>query len=1139
MASASGYRLTDRFAADSGTVFLSGIQALARIPIEQLRADRRAGHNTAAFVSGYPGSPLGGFDGVIAAAARVADDVTILHQPAVNEEYAASAVMGTQLAHAQPDALYDGVLGFWYGKAPGVDRATDAFRHAVYAGTSGLGGAVALVGDDPAAKSSTLPSSSAGVLADLHIPFLYPGNPAEALDLGRHAVALSRVTGLWAALKVVADVADGTASVELDPDRVKPVIPAAAAVLADRKPDGQLLTPHTLGIEREIYEVRYPLAMQYAMENRLNHVTVDSPDAWIGLIASGITYIEVREALSRLGLHRDEDIKAGGVRLIQMQMPVPFDPGRMRELTHGLDEVFVIEEKHPHIESLAKDALYGQAQRPRVVGKYDENDRALVPGWGALDAEVIVPVLRSRLDSRLASVLVPAPAPVRERIPVAVGIERSPFFCSGCPHNRSTEVPDGSLVGAGIGCHTMTLFMDSDRVGNIAGLTCMGSEGTQWIGMEHFIERNHLIQNLGDGTYFHSGQLAVTAAIAAGSNITYKILYNDAVAMTGGQDPQGQLGVDAMVRNLLNQGVVEVIVTTEDVRRAKSYGLPRQVKVWDRTRLQEAQEHLAQLGGVTVLIHDQACAAENRRARKRGKMPTPDMRVVINQRVCEGCGDCGQVSNCLSVQPVDTAFGRKTRIDQDTCNFDFSCLEGDCPSFITVSTSSGRLRSLWNRRKRDGAASRQSVTRSSTAEALDLPDPVVLVPTDEMSIRLTGVGGTGVVTVAQIIGTASMLAGFDVRGLDQIGLSQKAGPVVSDLTLSRTRRGHSSRLGSEQADVLIALDQLVGASTKGLTVANPETTIVVGSTSGAPTGHMITHLDVVMPSADELGERIAVVARPGHQHWADAAAITNAVFGDSITANLFVVGMAYQAGALPMPVESLLEAIDLNGVAVDANKAALELGRSFVADPDAVNALMNDAAAPEDASPTSDIERFASELTLFQNAKLAERYLATIESVSKREAAVVPDSSLLTQTVAANLFKLLAYKDEYEVARLLLDDVSHREAKAIAKGGRVTYRLHPPMLRAMGLKRKISLGEWSRPLFRLLARGKVVRGRWIDPFGYAAIRRLERRLPGEYEVAVAELLGSLTRGESWRGRAHRRAPRQGARLRGSEDAKSE
>jgi len=1101
VATASSYRLTDRFVASAGTVFLSGTQALARIPIEQLRADARAGLNTAAFVSGYPGSPLGGFDGAIASAARVADDVSIRHQPAVNEEYGVTAVMGSQLAQSQPDAIYDGVVGLWYGKAPGVDRAADALRHAVFAGTSVNGGAVALVGDDPLAKSSTLPSSSAGLLSDLHIPLLYPGDPEQALDLGRHAVAMSRVTGLWTALKIVADVADGTASVVLDPDRVDIVIPSAAELISDRVPDGQLLTPHTLDLEREIYEVRYPLAVQYAMENNLNRVTVGATDAWIGIISSGITYIEVREALARLGLTHNHEIEASGIRLIQMRMPLPFDAGRMRELTSGLDEILVIEEKHPHIESLVKDALYGLADRPAIVGKLDNNDATLVPGWSALDADAIAPVLRSRLEGRLRD-LAPPPPPRRERIPV--NVERSPFYCSGCPHNRSTQVPEGSLVGAGIGCHTMTMLMDPDRVGDIAGLTCMGNEGTQWIGLEPFIERDHLVQNLGDGTYFHSGQLAVTAAIAAASNITYKLLYNGAVAMTGGQDPQGQLGVAAVTRVLIEQGVSEVLVTTEDVSRVRGYGMPSGVKVWDRARLDEAQRHLATVPGVTVLLHDQACAAESRRARKRGLIETPDLRVVINERVCEGCGDCGQVSNCLSVQPVDTVFGRKTHIDQSTCNLDYSCLEGDCPSFMTIS-----LKQPWWQRLlgRTADVPDQSASRI-TLDLAEPGEPITAVPTDELSIRLTGVGGTGVVTVAQVLGTAAMLAGYSVRGLDQIGLSQKAGPVVSDLTMSKSRGDHSSRLGERQADVLIALDQLVGASAKGLDVADEDKTVVVGSTGGDPTGEMITHLDVEMPRPEALGRRIADVSRSAHQHWADASAVTEAAFGDSVTSNIFVVGMAFQAGALPLPVERLHEAIELNGVAVEANLAAFTLGRQYISDEEGVLAALRrtDHGAGIE-SPVSRRVLYEQELEAFDGRKCAEGFRGFVEKTERREIEVVGASGALTAAVEANLFKLWAYKDEYEVARLLLDEGSRREAEAM--GGRVSYRLHPPILRALGMKRKIKLGPWARPGMRLLASLKWMRGHWYDPFGHAKVRKVERRLGKQYIDAMKVILEKL------------------------------
>ncbi len=1128
-----GYRLSDRYTADDGTVFMTGIQALARLPLEQLRADRAAGLRTAAFVSGYPGSPLGGYDKAIAEAAGEAPELPIVCRPALNEEYAATSVMGSQLAAAQPDRRYDGVLGVWYGKAPGVDRASDALRHAVYAGSDPRGGAVALVGDDPAAKSSTLPSSSAGSLFDMHIPVLYPGDPAEALELGRHAIALSRCTGLWTSLKIVADVADGSGTVHLDPERVRPVIPLHDGAPYVHVPDGKLLTPHTLDLEREIYEIRYALAVEYASSNRLNRCTVDPADAWIGIVASGITYREVREALRRLGLAGDDAVAAAGIRLLKMQMPLPFNPATLQRFARGLDELLVIEEKQPNLESLVKDALYNHAEHPTVVGKLDERDRPLLAGHGALSADDILPALRRRLGGRLGHRLAPETAPAPP--PVALGVRRTPFYCSGCPHNRSTRAPEGSLVAAGIGCHTMVMLMDPRRVGEITALSCMGNEGTQWIGMSGFVERSHLVQNLGDGTYFHSGQLAVQAAVAAGVDITYKLLWNGSVAMTGGQAVPGQGSLASVARILLAQGVSRVLVTSDDPERDEYRALPAAVEVWSRTRLLEAQELLAGVPGVTVLIHDQACAAQARRARKRRLAPTPDLRVAINPRICEGCGDCGRVSNCLSVQPVETPFGRKTRIDQTTCNLDFSCLEGDCPSFVTVS-GPGRWRRWW-RRLRGTAADDPVAVDAPAAPATPaapeaLPDPVLRVPTDDFAVRITGIGGTGIVTVSQVLGTAAAFDGYEVRGLDQIGLSQKAGPVVSDLRLRRGAPAETNRLGLGQADLILACDALVAGSPNGLGVADPERTAVVGSTTATPTGEMIASPATELPAASELEARLAACTRDGHRHWADAAATTTALFGDALTANFFVVGMAVQAGCLPISARSIERALALNGVAVERNRAAFRWGRCQIADPQALRAVLEAKLAPppaaaaeplpqalarrvaliaaDDATLADTLTLLAADLVGYQDAQLAESYLATVAEVAEREAAVVPGSTRLTLAVSRGLHKLLAYKDEYEVARLMLLDEGLAPARAVAApGARLAWRLHPPLLRALGLGRKIAFPLWTAPLFRLLARARWLRGTWLDPFGYTRLRRIERELPGEYRAAIRRVLAEL------------------------------
>jgi len=679
--------------------------------------------------------------------------------------------------------------------------------------------------------------------------------------------------------------------------------------------------------------------------------------------------------------------------------------------------------------------------------------------------------------------------------------------------------------------------MDKDRVGDIGGLGCMGNEGIQWIGMSDFLERNDCTQNLGDGTFFHSGQLAIQASVAAGVNVTYKLLYNGTVAMTGGQDPQAQLGVPEVASNLLNQGVVQVLITTDDVARYAGMQLPPGVEVWSRDRLIEAQEMLARIEGTTVLIHDQGCAAEARRARKRGRVATPPQRVAINHRICEGCGDCGQVSNCLSVQPVETPFGRKTEIDQTTCNLDYSCLEGDCPAFMTITTRlPGPFARFLSRSDEGASASRRAIPEPPEV----FPNPTRLVPEDEFAMRITGVGGTGVVTVAQVIGTAAMLDGYQVRGLDQIGLSQKAGPVVSDVRLSRTAPTSTSRLGQGQADLLLAFDQLVAASDKGLLTANPDKTTVVGSTASTPTGEMITHPEIELPSAEDLIKRIAGATRSQAQYWADAAATTEDLFGSATSANIFVVGMAIQSGCLPITADRLEEAIRLNAVAVDSNLAAFRWGRAQVADPEAVQrARENDAGSSsstvvatvptysvtpaiasrvaalegevEAGALTSDLTRYASELVGWGGQRVANDWLTVLERVGEAEQAVRPKSRRLLRAVAQNLYKLTAYKDEYEVARLMLNPDGTKAAREIAgRRGRLAWKLHPPALRALGMHSKMSIGLWATPLIRMLALGRTLRGTPFDPFGVALVRRVERVLAAEYVAAIDRALGRLS-----------------------------
>ncbi|MFW2383528.1 MAG: indolepyruvate ferredoxin oxidoreductase family protein, partial [Acidimicrobiales bacterium] len=1104
MTAVTGYQLTDRYTEDRGRVLLTGVQALARLPIEQLRIDRAAGLNTAAFVSGYPGSPLGGYDQEVARAARTVPDLPIICQPGVNEELGAAAVMGTQLAAGQSDFNRDGVLGIWYGKAPGLDRSGDVIRHAVFAGTSRHGGAIALVGDDPGAKSSTLPTSSDATIYDLHMPLFYPGDVQEVVDLGRHAVVLSRLAGLWTSMKIVTAVADGHGTVDLGLDRVTPITPDLT-IPGDPngetfmpEPNGRLLTPYTLDLEEDFRTTRLVLAQRYAIANRLNRTTVDPPDAWMGMVATGYTYHELVEAFRRLGLPTARDIEAAGIRLIQMHMPLSIDRDNIRNFARGLEEIVVVEEKNPTLEWLVKDALYGGPDQPLVVGKNHPDGRVLMKSFGLLDAGSMIEGLRERLAPRIGDRLAPPPEPQRQRTLIPLSVSRTPYFCSGCPHNHSTKVPEGALVGAGIGCHGMVLLMDEEKVGESGGIGAMGAEGVHWIGMAPFVERDHFFQNLGDGTFFHSGQLAIQASIAAGVNSTYKLLYNGTVAMTGGQDAQGSVGVPEIVSMLTAHGVQEVLITTDDVEKYKGVDLTPgpngRTRVWDRSRILEAQEHLQTVPGVTVLIHDQACAAQVRRLRKRGLAITPTERVVINHRICEACGDCGEVSNCLSVQPIDTPLGVKTTIDQSSCNLDFSCLAGDCPSFMTVEVDP------------DDAA-------SPVAPVVPrLPDPPIAADIDTFDMRVVGIGGTGVVTASQIVATAAMLDGFDVRGLDQTGLSQKAGQVSGDIRLRRGEPAPSNLIGHGGADLLLGFDLLATATQRSLSVADPSRTVAVASSTEVPTGSMVGRPEIEYPNFTELRDRVDSVTRASDNLYLNAGAICDRYFGGTAAANIFLLGVAVQSGALPVGIASIQEAITLNGVAVGANLAAFAAGRNWVVNPDAYEDRHSASTGPQMSVPPlpkklstrierSGVEPFeiiallAADLVAYQNSKYAGRFLDLVEKAAE------VGSVELTQAVARGFHKLMAYKDEYEVARLLIGPEG--AAAAASVGGpdaAVTWKLHPPMLKALGMDTKFGVpAKVGMPAMKALAKGKRVRGTKLDPFGRAEVRVVERAMVDEFE----------------------------------------
>ena len=1113
------YSLSDRYLALEGSVFMSGVQALARIPSEQLRRDRERGLKTAAFVSGYPGSPLGGFDLEMARMlATMRGEFAIEHLPAVNEELGASAVMGSQLAAERPDVRYDGVVGIWYGKAPGLDRATDALRHGVFAGSSSLGGALALVGDDPSAKSSTMPSSSDAALVDLHMPILYPRDPAECLELGLHGIAMSRATGLWSALKVVTAVADGTATVSLPVLDGDPVVPQH---IVDGKvwrstPSAQFLGPRMVEVEREFHEVRSALALRYGVENKLNQLPANPSDAWIGIVATGFTFGEVREALRRLGLASLDDIAGAGIRLLNLRMPVPFDEQMIVNFAAGLEEIVVVEEKNPTLERLVRDALYPTTMRPLVVGKTDTAGTQLLQSYGRLDADHIIPALRSRLKKRLHDSLAPEPPPQRTRIPLAV--QRAPFFCSGCPHNWGTKVPDEAVVGMGTGCHGMTLLMDEERVGDSIGITAMGNEGAQWLGMERFVDTTHVFQNFGDGTFFHSGQLAVQAAIGAGANVTFKILYNHTVAMTGGQEASHRVQPGPLASILLEHGVKKVAITTDDVAKYRRVDLPRGVKVFDRTTIIDVQRDLARVEGVTVLIHDQGCAAEIRRARKRKTVETPKTRVVINHRICEGCGDCGDVSNCLSVQPVETPLGRKTQIDQASCNLDLSCLEGDCPAFMTVEVGKGE---------------RASVAATAVPDPMTIPVPDPILVTEPTVLRLAGIGGTGVVTVAQVIGTAATISGFSARGLDQTGLSQKAGPVISDLTIvtdagSDTSARRTNAPGQGQIDVVLAFDRLVAGSVGALAGVRLGTQVFASSTT-TPTGRQVTDPTIETPAEDTFAERFSTAT--GRVPFTVATTtLATALTGTPATANMLLLGAAMQSGSIPLTFDSIRRAIELNGVAVAANHRALEWGRRLWHAPDQVSALVDlSEMPPVDRDPVPadlvsiigrlelasrdqfELETLAGDAVAHQNTAQGARFLSLVEG------AHAAGGSVLAMAVARGFHKVLTYKDEYEVARLMLRDDGLAAARLVTgdQSPAVKWHLHPPTLSALGVNRKLRFGPRARPLFVALAKAKRVRGTRLDPFGRAELRRVERALIEEYETGLSAVCEALSSGRSF------------------------
>ncbi len=1093
------FELSARYRAGAGPVLLTGVQAIARMLVEQHAADARAGHTTATFVSGYQGSPLGGLDQTLARATELQENAGLTLVPGINEELAATAVWGSQVEVPGHGRSVEGVVGVWYGKAPGVDRAGDPLRHGNMCGAHPAGGVLVLAGDDPSCKSSTIPCISERTLAGYGLPVLYPGTAEEIVRLGRYGVALSRASGMWVGMKITADVADGVFSMDGSCGDVTVTVPELAWRGAPwtYRQYPMLVPPGSLEAEAQMYGPRWAMVRAFLAANPINAVEVDTPEAWLGIVAGGKAFTDVRQACHDLGLDDpdpDTALRRAGIRLLRLGMIHPIQRELVREFAAGLSTVLVVEEKSAFVESAVRDGLYGLPDAPAVIGSTDAAGAPLVPEAGELTAAALAGPLRRVLADRVEL------APPR-RPPAALPLlaaARTPYFCSGCPHNRSTVVPEGAVAGGGIGCHAMVALTDRPE-SLVSSITQMGGEGAQWIGQAPYTEAGHMFQNMGDGTFAHSGQLAVQACLAAGVSITYKLLYNRAVAMTGGQDAAGGLEVPQLAAKLLAEGVARIIVCADEPERFGALSpLPAGVDLWHRDRLDDAQSALAATPGVTVLVYDQRCAAESRRLRKRGAIPVRTTRVVINEAVCEGCGDCGVKSNCLSVQPVETELGRKTRIDQTSCNTDYSCLDGDCPSFVTVEV--------------DPSA---TFARGERPEPPAVPDVARPAGAD---VFLAGIGGTGIVTVNQVLGSAAVRDGLAVHGVDQTGLSQKAGPVTSHLRIARgtAELGPANRVGT--AGCYLAFDVLVGADARNLGYADPTTTQAVVSTSPVPTGAMVRDPSVAAPDLPALVERIT--ARTRGVVALDAQAAANALFGDAMPANLLLVGAAYQAGALPVSADAIEWAIELNGVAVAVNTAAFRWGRVAVADPSAFAAATAVTAEPapriwrelgELAGETRRLAGIrAALLADYQDARSARRYVNDVLTVWRAERRLGDDMAF-SEAVARGLHKLTAYKDEYEVARLLTDPAFEARLAAEVPGGRdVAYRLHPPTLKALGRQHKIAFGSWMRPALQTLARGKVLRGTPLDPFGRTPMRQLERVLRDEYRAMVLRLAAELS-----------------------------
>jgi indolepyruvate ferredoxin oxidoreductase len=1104
--------LDDKYALERGRVFLTGVQALVRLPILQRQRDVAAGLNTAGLVSGYRGSPLGGLDLALFRAKKFLEQHHIVFQPGVNEDLAATALWGSQQVNLFRGAKYDGVFGLWYGKGPGVDRCGDVFRHANAAGTSRHGGVLVCAGDDHAAKSSTLPHQTDHLFKAVMMPVLYPASVQEYLDLGVHGYAMSRYSGCWVAFKCVTDIVESSASVHVGPDRIRIQLPTDVALppegLNIRWPD-----PFLVQEERLLHHKLYA-ALAYCRANGLNRVVIDSPRARLGIITSGKAYMDVRQALEDLGI--DERLAAEiGLRVYRCGMIWPLESEGVRRFAEGLEEILVVEEKRQFLEYQLKEELYNWREdvRPRVVGKFDEkgewafpHSQWLLPAANELSPGIVARAIASRIarfytSDRIKARLAFLEAKEKALAQPRITVQRVPYFCSGCPHNTSTRVPEGSRATAGIGCHFMAVWMDRST----ATFSHMGGEGVAWIGQAPFTEERHIFANLGDGTYYHSGLLAIRAAVAAKAPMTYKILYNDAVAMTGGQRVDGPISVPMIVSQVAAEGVEKIVIVTDEPEKYHGVALKPAVPVRHRDDLDQVQRELREYPGPSILVYDQTCAAEKRRRRKRGTFPDPQKRAFINELVCEGCGDCSVQSNCVSVEPLETEFGRKRTINQSSCNKDYSCVKGFCPSFVTV--EGGRVR-------------RGKALAEGADDSPQLPEPVPATIDRPYSILVTGIGGTGVITVGALLGVAAHIEGKGVSVLDMTGLAQKNGAVMSHVRIGRRPEDiHAVRIAAGEADCVIGCDMVVAAGAEAQSKMQAGRTRLVINSAAVPTAEFTRNPNWLFPGSDMQAELKAAVGA-SNAEFVDATRLATALMGDAIATNPFMLGFAYQKGLVPLSAAAIERAIELNAVAVEANKRSFLWGRRAAHD----LAQVEKVAMPAEVIPMSQhlsrsldelIARRAEFLTDYQDAAYAGRYRALVSRVRQVES----DRGLgtkLTDAVARYFFKLMAYKDEYEVARLYTRPEFAQRLQATFEGDyTLKFHLAPPILAkpdpVTGVPRKRAFGPWMMTAFKILAKLRGLRGTALDPFGRTEERRMERQLIADYETTIGELLGKLDR----------------------------